>query len=249
MVRTRCWPRCSSSRELANAAVALPPATAKIPRVTVPTDAAALLNLAKSFAPDLRQQDAERLLRYLDAMLALNEQINLTAVRDREQAVVLHVLDGLAFARTGLSPQHALDLGSGNGFPGVAVATLHGRASVTLMDRTGKKVRSIGSCLLTAGIDNADAVQLDAAQAPALRRELRHAFDLVTARAVGKPELVAELAAPLTRPGGHLVLWLDGEAEVADKLGAYRRTQVHRYDLPEPGARRRVIAVWQRGKG
>lgn len=242
-------PRRNPRRNPRHPAVALARPSAKIPPVTAPTDAAALLRLAAPFAPDLPQAGAERLLRYLDAMLQLNEQINLTAVRDREQAVVLHALDGLAFARTGLSPQHALDIGTGNGFPGVAVAALHSRASVTLMDRTGKKVRSIGSCLVTAGIGNADAVQLDAAQAPALQRELRHAFDLVTARAVGKPELVAELAAPLTRPGGHLVLWLDADADAPERLGPFRRTQLLRYDLPEPAARQRVIAVWQRGKG
>ena len=217
--------------------------------MTAPTDPAALVAKATPFAPDLPLAGAERLLCYLDAMLALNEQINLTAVRDREQAVVLHAIDGLAFARTGINPRHALDLGSGNGFPGVAIAALHSRASVTLMDRTGKKVRSIGSCLMTARIDNADAVQLDAAQAPALRRELRHAFDLVTARAVGKPEMVAELAAPLTRPGGHLVLWLDADADVPETMGPFRRTQLLRYELPEPARRQRVIAVWQRGKG
>lgn len=76
---------------------------------------------AKALGAELDEPRAARLLAYLDAMLTLNEQINLTAVRDREQAVVLHALDGLAFARTGLHPRHALDLGTGNGFPGVAV--------------------------------------------------------------------------------------------------------------------------------
>jgi 16S rRNA (guanine527-N7)-methyltransferase len=217
--------------------------------VTNPTDANSLITLAASLAPNLPQQAAERLLKYLDAMLVINEQINLTAIRDREQAIVLHALDGLAFALTGITPHHALDLGTGNGFPGAALAALHPKASVTLMDRTGKKIRAIGGCLVQAGMKNADAVQLDAAQAPALHRELRHAFDLVTARAVGKPELVAELAAPLTRPGGHLVLWLDADAECPQVLGPFRRQAMLRYDLPEPAARERVLAVYGRGRG
>lgn len=189
---------------------------------------------------------AARLLAYLDAMLALNEHINLTAVRDREAAVVLHVLDGLAFARTGLHPRHVLDLGSGNGFPGVAVAALHPGASVVLMDRTGKKVRAIGSCLVASKCDRVETAQLDAQQAPALQPELRHAFDTVVARAVGKPELVAELAAPLTRPGGNLVLWLEAEASAAERLGAFRREALLPYDLPDPAARRRVLAVYRK---
>jgi 16S rRNA (guanine527-N7)-methyltransferase len=214
--------------------------------VTAATDARSLLAAAKALGAELDEPRASRLLAYLDAMLALNEQINLTAVRDREQAVVLHALDGLAFARTGLHPRHVLDLGTGNGFPGVAIATLHQGASVVLMDRTGKKVRAVGSCLVTARFDGVETLLLDAAQAPTLRRELRHAFDLVVARAVGKPAEVALLAEPLTRPGGHLVLWLDADADVEPRLGAFRLVDTYPYDLPAPAARRRVLGCWKR---
>lgn len=209
-------------------------------------DATTLCQAAKVLGADLAPERADKLLAYLDAMLALNQQINLTAVRDRESAVVLHALDGLAFARTGLRPRHALDLGSGNGFPGVAIAALHPAASVVLMDRTGKKVRAIGSCLLTARLDGVETLQLDAAQAPALRRDLRHAFDVVVARAVGRPAEVAELAAPLTRPGGHLVLWLEADAATEPRLGSFRLVSAYPYELPAPAARRRLLGCWRR---
>jgi 16S rRNA (guanine527-N7)-methyltransferase len=210
------------------------------------TDAHLLVERAKLLGAEIDEPRAARLLAYLDAMLALNEQINLTGVRDREQAIVLHALDGLAFARTGLHPRHALDLGTGNGFPGVAVATLHPGASVVLMDRTGKKVRAVGSCLVQAKFDGVETMNLDAQQAPTLRRELRHAFDLVTARAVGKPEQMALLAEPLLRPGGHLVLWLDADADAPERLGPFRRAALHAYELPAPAARQRVLGHWQK---
>ncbi len=212
--------------------------------MTPTTDSPSLVQAAKLLGADLDEPRAARLLAYLDAMLALNELINLTGVRDREQAVVLHALDGLAFARTNLHPRHVLDIGTGNGFPGVAVATLHPGASVVLMDRTGKKVRAIGSCLVTAKFDGIETMLLDAQQAPTLRRELRHAFDLVIARAVGKPEQVAEMADPLTRPGGQLVLWLDAEAAAPERLGPFQRVSTYDYDLPAPAARRRVLGHW-----
>jgi hypothetical protein len=55
---------------------------------------------------------------------------------------------------------------------------------------------------------------------------------------------MAELADPLTRPGGHLVLWLDADAEAAERLGVFRRTTLLPYELPEPAARKRVLGVW-----
>lgn len=219
-----------------------------MPPVSAPTDPPSLVERARAIGAELSPDAAARLLAYLDAMLSLNEQLNLTAVRDREQAVVLHALDGLAFAQSGLEPRHVLDIGSGNGFPGVAVATLHPRASVVLMDRTGKKVRAIGACLVTAGLDRVETVQLDAAQAPALHKELRHAFDVATARAVGSPEQVAALAEALVRPGGHLVLWLDRDAAAPERLGRFRRVRLVDYTLPEPAARQRRFGVWQRGR-
>lgn len=210
------------------------------------TDPKALVAAAKAIGAELDEPRAERLLAYLDAMLLLNEQINLTAVRDREQAVVLHALDGLAFALTGLHPRHALDIGTGNGFPGVAVAALHPGASVVLMDRTGKKVRAVGSCLVSSRFDGVETMNMDAQQAPGLRRELRHAFDVVTARAVAKPEVLAELADPLLRPGGNLVLWLDADAPAPERLGVFQRAALHRYRLPAPAERERVIACWRK---
>ncbi len=210
-----------------------------------PSDAANLVERAKALGISLNVDKADSLLRYLDAMLALNEQVNLTGIRDRETAVVLHALDGLAFALTEIAPQHLLDLGSGNGFPGVAVAALHSRASIVLIDRTGKKVRAMGACLMTARIQGVETMQIDAAQAPALNREMRAAFDVITARAVGTPAAIAEMAQPLLRPGGHLVLWLDAGAEAADVLDRCQREQTIEYNLPEPAVRRRRLAVYR----
>jgi 16S rRNA (guanine527-N7)-methyltransferase len=210
-------------------------------------EAAQLVAGAAALGVTLADEQAMALLRYLDALLLLNEQVNLTAIRDRQQAIVLHLLDSLAFGRSGLVPAHVLDLGSGNGFPGVAVAVLHPRASVLLLDRTSKKVRAIGSCLLTARLGGIETLQADAAQLPALHRDLRRAFDVVTARAIGAPAAVAPLAAPLLRPGGHLALWLDGEADPPAAIDRLRRAAVIRYELPAPAARRRQLALYRGG--
>ena len=211
-----------------------------------PTDPQALVEKAAAIGVTLEADAAEEVLAYLDAMLATNQHINLTAVRDREAAVVLHALDSLAFQLAALRPQHVLDLGTGNGFPGVGVAALHPHATVSLMDKTGKKVRAIGTSLVTAGFDRVETIQMDAAQAPALRRDFRHGFDLCTARAVARPEVVANLATPLVRPGGHLALWLEEGADVPEQIARFRDPRVIPYQLPEPAARARQLAVWNR---
>ena len=63
---------------------------------------------------------ANKLLSYLDLVLERNEHINLTAVRDRDEAIVKHVLDSLAVFDL---PEYkeantVIDVGTGAGFPG-----------------------------------------------------------------------------------------------------------------------------------
>lgn len=210
------------------------------------TDAQVLVARAAELGVDVAVERAAPLLAYLDAMLDWNRHLNLTAVRDREQAVVLHVLDSLAAGLPALDPQHCLDLGSGNGFPGVGLTAVHPRASVLLLERTRKKVRAMDACLLSAGLGQVETLWLDAAQAPSRQPALRAAFDLVTARAVGPPERVAALAAPLLRPGGDLLLWLDADAEAPRRLDGFHRRQVLPYSLPEPAPRTRRLARWRR---
>lgn len=187
------------------------------------------------------------LQRYLDALLDKNRHINLTAVREPEAAQHLHGHDSLAIAALELRPQRILDLGTGNGFPGVALRLLYPQASeVLLLDRTAKKLRAIEELLHTAGIEGVRVLQGDAIQVPKLHPELAAHFDLISARAVASPEKVAAWAAGLQAPGGDLVLWLEDQHEVAGELPGYRLRARHRYTLDGPQPRRRQLARYSR---
>ena len=210
------------------------------------TDPDKLVKQAEPLGIKLAPAAAEEVLAFLDAMLVTNQQINLTAVRDQDAAVVLHALDSLAFQLAELEPRQALDLGTGNGFPGVGVAALFPRAKVTLMDKTGKKVRAIQGCLETARLERVAAIQMDAKQAPSLDRDLRQGFDVCTARAVARPEVLAELAEPLVRAGGHLVAWLEEHATITERMRSFHLHRRIRYRLPAPAERERQLAVWEK---
>ncbi len=211
------------------------------------SDPSRLVALADGLGVALDGDAAQRLCAYLDAILAENQQVNLTAVRDPEQALVLHVLDSLAIARADLeAPALAFDLGTGNGFPGVAVKALWPDTRVVLCDRTRKKLDAIDRALLVAGLD-VDTIWLDAAQVRARAEEFVGTCDLVTARAVGEPDAVAPLARPLLRAGGRLVLWLAADAEAPRRIaGALAQVGIVDYELPAPAARQRKLAVYAR---
>ncbi|QDV08025.1 Ribosomal RNA small subunit methyltransferase G [Planctomycetes bacterium Poly30] len=216
------------------------------------TDPSEFQALSASIGADLSIDGARRLLGYLDAMLDENTRINLTAVRERDAAVRLHALDSVALAclepegGPARPPGLALDLGTGNGFPGVAIACLYPDVRVVLMDRRLKKLHAIQRALAAAGFEpeQFEIAHMDAAAA---RNEgYRARFDLITTRAVGPPEAVGKLAKPLLAPGGRFVAWMSDETEALAKLKCgLELAGSAEYALPAPADRTRRIASYR----
>ncbi len=208
-----------------------------------------LTELATGIGCEIPQDRAELLLAYLDAMLEENLKVNMTSIRDREAAVVFHALDSLAMGNEafGLRPKNCLDLGTGNGFPGIAIACLFPKAKVLLMDRTLKKLKAIERAVSTAGFQPGQitTLQMDAREAPA--RGYRKAFDLITTRAVGTASEMGVLAKPLLIKGGNLLCWFGEETEVAAALpGDLRRKGDVPFTLPGPPERARRLVSYRR---
>ncbi len=211
-------------------------------------DSHQLKDLAAEMGCEVPLDRVELLLKYLDAMLLQNESVNLTAVRERESAVLFHALDSLSL---GCSPLElgagkCLDIGTGNGFPGVAVACLFPEATVLLMDRTLKKLRAIELALQQAGFDpkRIGTRQMDASEAPA--HGLEKTYQLITNRAVGTPREMGKLAKPLLAKGGELFCWLAEDTEAPPQLPGDLRLQGQMsYRLPAPADRQRRLVCYR----
>lgn len=109
-------------------------------------------------------------------------------------------------------------MGSGAGFPGLVLAAALPEAEVHLVEATGRKCEFIERAAAAGDLSNARAVNARAEDWAAAGG--REAYDVVTARAVGRLSTLAELASPLLRSGGVLVAWKgrrdpDEEAELA----------------------------------
>lgn len=146
-----------------------------------------------------------------------------SAVRDPADAWRLHVADSLSGLEVpSLAAATAIaDVGAGAGFPGLVLAIALPAARVDLIESIGRKCEFMRRAIAAAGIANARVIAERAedwarAAPPEGGRE---AYDVVTARAVGRLATLAELASPLLRDGGALVAWkgrrdADEEAEL-----------------------------------
>ncbi len=161
---------------------------------------------------DLPEERINRLRLLIDEVLRVNRQFNLTAVRDAEDAWIKHVVDSLQGLRTGVfeGQRRVVDIGAGAGFPGLALAIARPELEVRLIEATRKKCDFIAATATKFGL-NAEVI-CERAEATGQDKMQRASFDVATARAVGSVSEVCELALPLVKVGGHVVLWRGGAA-------------------------------------
>lgn len=157
---------------------------------------------------------------HVQLLLAWNEAINLTAIREPEAIARLHVLDSLAAVGTlrAAGVTALLDLGSGGGFPGIPLASVL-KAEALLVDGVAKKARFLGTAAQALGLAQVRAVATRA-ETLAADPAQRERWPAVTVRAVGPLGDLVELAFPLLRVDGLLVAWkrgaIDAELRAAE---------------------------------
>jgi 16S rRNA (guanine527-N7)-methyltransferase len=152
-----------------------------------------------------------------------------TAIRAPEQALQAHVADSLAALdiEAVSTAGRLADLGSGVGFPGLALAVALPAAEVSLVESQRRKCEFLERARTAGAVENAQVVCSRAEE----WQEGIERNDVVVARALASQPVVLEYAAPLLRMGGALVDWRgrrdqaseDAAQQAAAALGLYRR--------------------------
>lgn len=188
---------------------------------------------------DFPADSRARLAAYVALLHEHNQRLNLTAARDAA-ALWHHVCDSLAvYAACALPPARLVDVGSGGGFPGLALACVWPQTEVVLIDATRKKVDALRA--MAAGLGLA-RVTAEWGRAEQLVDEPRHRerYDMATARAVTDLAMLMKLLAGFVRVGGVALCFKSAAgaareaaaaAGIAAKL-ALRPAPPHTYRLP-----------------
>jgi 16S rRNA (guanine527-N7)-methyltransferase len=187
---------------------------------------AALAREASKFGLDVTPEQIAVCERYADELIERNTSVNLTAITDPVDIAHKHFLDSwTAFgARRWTGRERVIDVGSGAGFPGLALRIAKPELRVTLVESVGKKARFLVDVSALLGLSD---VEVRNERAEALGRERRDRYDVATARAVGSLAQVLEYLVPFIRIGGDALVWkgrleqeLAGARKAATALGA-----------------------------
>jgi len=158
----------------------------------------------------LNTLQCERFSQFAEYLQQENRAFNLTRIVDTSQIYLRHFADSLealpwldaALARS--EKPRLIDVGSGAGLPGLAIAIARPRWEIISLDATGKKIGFQQRVIHRLGLSNATALQ-GRAEDLAHQRAFRERFDAVLARAVGPLRVLCELCVGFMGIGGRLV--------------------------------------------
>jgi 16S rRNA (guanine527-N7)-methyltransferase len=162
--------------------------------------------LLAPFELALTPAQINQILTYLDLLLRWNRRINLTAIRSPEECVTRHFGESLYLSRSMELHGKLLDIGSGAGFPGLALKIAFPALSVTLLEPVTKKRAFLKEVARVCGMNCVEARGERLEDFAGI--EPTPCYDSVTARAVGRWNELISLAADCLKPGGQIFLWL-----------------------------------------
>lgn len=153
-------------------------------------------------AGSVPEDSPARLARYGQLLLEKNRVMNLTAITEPKDVATLHMLDCAALLKgADFSGKTLVDVGTGAGFPGMALKILVPSLEVTLLDSLNKRLDWLQETAQALGLEGVRTLHQRAEEA-GLDRSLREQFDFAAARAVADLRLLCELCLPFVKVGG-----------------------------------------------
>ncbi len=197
---------------------------------------------AEASGDPLTDTAARALQAWLTHLVQWNARIDLTAARTLEELVDLMLADALILARHVPRGARVVDVGTGAGAPGLALAILRPDLAVALVEPLAKRTAFLRTVL--SAIGRAD-VRVDAKNGEAVVRA-GETFDVAVSRATLPPRQWLALGLRLVTPGSSVWVLLarDSPPAVAEGEGEERETVAYRWPLT--AAERRAVRYVRR---
>jgi 16S rRNA (guanine527-N7)-methyltransferase len=162
--------------------------------------------LLEPFGLQLSPDQIRLILVYLDLLMRWNPNINLTSIRNAEEAVTRHFGESLCLARWAKLQGNLLDIGSGAGFPGLALQIVFPGLTTTLLEPVAKKRAFLKEVARACDFRSVEVRRERLEEFVGGGQGMR--FKAITARAVGHFDQLVPEAVKIIDPDGRLYLWV-----------------------------------------
>ena len=155
----------------------------------------------------LSDQQMSQFDQYFMLLVEWNEKMNLTAITEKEEVYLKHFYDSITiafshdFTKEGVT---LCDVGSGAGFPSIPLKIVYPNSEITIVDSLNKRITFLTTLSERLGLEKVNLFH-DRAETFGKNKAFREQFDFVTARAVARLNVLAELCLPLVKKHGYFL--------------------------------------------
>lgn len=167
----------------------------------------------KDLGISLSESQVEEYLRYYEMLVEWNERMNLTAITEYGDVLKKHFVDSLSLVKACdiNAADSLIDVGTGAGFPGLALKIAFPHLQVTLLDSLGKRIRFLEAVIEELNLTGVNAIH-GRAEDCARPGKLRESFDLCVSRAVANLSTLSEYCIPFVKKGGLFIAYKSEQA-------------------------------------
>src|ERR1700681_67923 len=157
------------------------------------------------FQIDVNANQIAQIQEYIRLLLVWNEKVNLTAIRDPLEILYRHFCESMFATKTvDLGQCRLADIGTGAGFPGLALKILLPDSQIALVESNIKKATFLAEVVRALGITGANVM---VSRYEELGEEIAP-IDFLMARALGEFEVFLKWAASEGGDAKKVILWL-----------------------------------------
>ncbi|MFI3330024.1 MAG: 16S rRNA (guanine(527)-N(7))-methyltransferase RsmG [bacterium] len=204
--------------------------------------------ILKQLEITLTEEQLNQFKIYFEYLVEYNENVNLTSITEINQVYIKHFYDSLTLAKSyDFSKEITMcDVGAGAGFPSIPLKILYPNIKLTIVDSLGKRITFLNLLAEKLKLTNYNMVHDRAEEFAKTNRE---SFDIVTARAVARQNVLNELCLPLTKVNGYFL-----SMKAKDAINEYEEgesfkilnakiEEVLTFELPNDEGQRNIIKI------
>ena len=198
---------------------------------------------------ELNEKIENQFKTYYEFLVYYNEMVNLTAITDFEGVYMKHFYDSLTLSKSYNfnEPIKCCDVGAGAGFPSVPNAICFENLDVTIIDALNKRIKFLNELASKLELSNVKAIHQRAEEHA---KDYKEYYDICTARAVARLNVLSELCLPLVKVGGYFLAMKSQEtddelkeARIAIKTLGGEVERVDTFELPDNLGQRTILVI------
>ena len=188
---------------------------------------------------------------YYEMLTEWNQYMNLTAITEYDDVMKKHFIDSISLCRAYdvYKKVSCIDVGTGAGFPGLALKIAYPELQITLLDSLNKRIQFLDAVIEKLALTGIETIH-GRAEDYAKPGKLREKYDLCVSRAVANLSTLSEYCIPFVKKGGCFISYksekIIEEIKAAENaisiLGGEIKTQVE-FMLPDSDIYRNLFVI------